>query len=34
MKQQGKLAKTVDYDAFVAPDLLRKVVPGKVTYKR
>jgi NitT/TauT family transport system substrate-binding protein len=33
MKQQGKLAKPVDYGAFIYPDLLRKVVPGKVDYK-
>jgi NitT/TauT family transport system substrate-binding protein len=33
MKQQGKLAKPVDYGAFIAPDLLRKVSPGKVDYK-
>jgi NitT/TauT family transport system substrate-binding protein len=33
MKQQGKLAKPVDYGAFIYPDLLRKVLPGKVDYK-
>jgi ABC-type nitrate/sulfonate/bicarbonate transport system substrate-binding protein len=33
MKQQGKLAKPVDYGAFIYPDLLRKVSPGKVDYK-
>jgi NitT/TauT family transport system substrate-binding protein len=33
MKQQGKLAKPVDYGAFIHPDLLRKVVPAKVHYK-
>ena len=33
LKQQGKLAKPVDYGAFVYPDLLRKVQPGKVNYK-
>jgi ABC-type nitrate/sulfonate/bicarbonate transport system substrate-binding protein len=33
LKQQGKLAKPVDYGAFVYPDLLRKVSPGKVDYK-
>ena len=33
MKQQGKLTKPVDYGAFVYPDLLRKVGPGKVNYK-
>ena len=33
MKQQGKLTKPIDYGAFIAPDLLRKVLPGKVNYK-
>jgi NitT/TauT family transport system substrate-binding protein len=33
LKQQGKLAKPVDYKAFVYPELLRKVTPGKVDYK-
>jgi hypothetical protein len=33
LKQQNKLTKPVDYGAFVYPDLLRKVAPGKVTYK-
>ncbi len=33
LKQQGKLAKPVDYKAFVYPDLLRKVQPASVTYK-
>ena len=33
LKQQGKLTKPVDYGAFVYPDLLRKVQPGKVDYK-
>jgi NitT/TauT family transport system substrate-binding protein len=33
LKGQGKLAKPVDYGTFVYPDLLRKVQPGKVTYK-
>ena len=33
LKQQGKLAKPVDYGAFIYPDLLRKVLPGKVDYK-
>lgn len=33
LKQQGKLAKPVDYGAFVYPDLLRKVQPAKVHYK-
>ena len=33
LKQQAKLAKPVDYGAFVYPDLLRKVQPAKVHYK-
>jgi len=33
LKQQGKLTKPVDYSAFIYPELLRKVVPGKVNYK-
>ncbi len=33
LKQQGKLAKPVDYGAFVYPDLLRKVQPAKVHYR-
>jgi len=33
LKQQGKLAKPVDYGAFVYPELLRKVQPAKVHYK-
>jgi ABC-type nitrate/sulfonate/bicarbonate transport system substrate-binding protein len=33
LKQQGKLTKPVDYGAFIYPDLLRKVQPGKVNYK-
>jgi ABC-type nitrate/sulfonate/bicarbonate transport system substrate-binding protein len=33
LKQQGKLAKPVDYGAFIYPELLRKVSPGKVDYK-
>jgi ABC-type nitrate/sulfonate/bicarbonate transport system substrate-binding protein len=33
LKQQGKLAKPVDYGAFVYPELLRKIAPGKVDYK-
>ena len=33
LKQQNKLTKPVDYGAFVYPDLLRKVLPGKVNYK-
>lgn len=33
LKQQNKLTKPLDYGAFVYPDLLRKVLPGKVNYK-
>jgi ABC-type nitrate/sulfonate/bicarbonate transport system substrate-binding protein len=33
LKQQGKLTKPVDYGVFIAPELLRKVSPGKVDYK-
>jgi ABC-type nitrate/sulfonate/bicarbonate transport system substrate-binding protein len=33
LKQQGKLTKPVDYGAFIYPELLRKVAPGKVNYK-
>jgi hypothetical protein len=33
LKQQNKLSKPVDYGAFLYPDLLRKVQPGKVTYR-
>jgi NitT/TauT family transport system substrate-binding protein len=33
LKQQGKLTKPVDYGAFIHPDQLRKVLPGKVDYK-
>jgi ABC-type nitrate/sulfonate/bicarbonate transport system substrate-binding protein len=33
LKQQGKLTKPVDYGAFIYPELLRKVMPGKVNYK-
>ena len=33
LKQQGKLTKPLDLGAFVYPDLLRKVQPGKVDYK-
>jgi len=33
LKQQGKLAKPVDYGAFVYPELLRAVQPKAVTYK-
>jgi ABC-type nitrate/sulfonate/bicarbonate transport system substrate-binding protein len=33
LKQQGKLAKPVEYGAFIYPELLRRVSPGKVDYK-
>ena len=33
LKQQGKLTKPVDYNAFFYPDLMRKVAPAKVNYK-
>jgi ABC-type nitrate/sulfonate/bicarbonate transport system substrate-binding protein len=33
LKQQNKLTKPLDYGAFVYPDLLRKILPGKVNYK-
>jgi NitT/TauT family transport system substrate-binding protein len=33
LKQQGKLAKPLDYKAFLHPDLMRKVLPAKVNYK-
>ena len=33
LKQQGKLTKPIDVGAFIYPDLLRKVQPGKVDYK-
>jgi NitT/TauT family transport system substrate-binding protein len=33
LKQQGKLTKPLDLDAFVYPDLLRKVLPKSVNYK-
>jgi NitT/TauT family transport system substrate-binding protein len=33
LKQQNKLTKPVDYGAFIYPELLRKVVPGKVNFK-
>jgi hypothetical protein len=33
LKQQNKLAKPVDYGAFVYPDLLRKIQPAKVNFK-
>jgi len=33
LKQQGKLTKPLDYNAFFYPDLMRKVLPAKVNYK-
>jgi NitT/TauT family transport system substrate-binding protein len=33
LKAQGKLAKPVNWGAFIYPDLMRKVVPAKVNYK-
>ena len=33
LKGQGKLTKPVDYGNFIYPELLKKVSPGKVTYK-
>ena len=33
LKSQGKLAKPLDWSGFVYPDLMRKVLPAKVTYK-
>jgi ABC-type nitrate/sulfonate/bicarbonate transport system substrate-binding protein len=33
LKQQGKLTKPVDYNAFLYPDLMRKVLPARVNYK-
>jgi NitT/TauT family transport system substrate-binding protein len=33
LKAQGKLAKPVDWSAFLYPDLMRKVLPAKVNYK-
>ena len=33
LKGQGKLAKPVDWNAFIYPDLMRKVLPAKVNYK-
>jgi ABC-type nitrate/sulfonate/bicarbonate transport system substrate-binding protein len=33
LKQQGKLTKPLDYNAFLYPDLMRKVLPAKVNYK-
>jgi ABC-type nitrate/sulfonate/bicarbonate transport system substrate-binding protein len=33
LKQQGKLTKPLDYNGFLYPDLMRKVLPAKVNYK-
>jgi ABC-type nitrate/sulfonate/bicarbonate transport system substrate-binding protein len=33
LKQQGKLAKPLDLNAFIYPELLRKIAPAKVNYK-
>jgi ABC-type nitrate/sulfonate/bicarbonate transport system substrate-binding protein len=33
LKGQGKLAKPVDWGAFIYPDLMRRVLPAKVNYK-
>jgi NitT/TauT family transport system substrate-binding protein len=33
LKQQGKLTKPLDYNAFLYPDLMRKVLPARVNYK-
>jgi ABC-type nitrate/sulfonate/bicarbonate transport system substrate-binding protein len=33
LKGQGKLAKPVEWGGFFYPDLMRKVLPAKVTYK-
>jgi NitT/TauT family transport system substrate-binding protein len=33
LKQQGKLTKPLDYNAFVYPELMRRVLPAKVNYK-
>jgi len=33
LKSQGKLAKPVEWAGFIYPDLMRKVLPAKVTYK-
>jgi len=33
LKQQGKLTKPLDYNAFLYPDLMRKVLPAKVNYR-
>jgi len=33
LKAQGKLAKPVEWSGFIYPELMRKVLPAKVTYK-
>ena len=33
LKGQGKLAKPMDCNGFIYPDLMRKVLPAKVNYK-
>jgi ABC-type nitrate/sulfonate/bicarbonate transport system substrate-binding protein len=33
LKSQGKLAKPVEWSGFIYPDLMRKVLPAKVSYK-
>lgn len=33
LKAQGKLAKPLDWSGFIYPELMRKVLPAKVTYK-
>ena len=33
LKQQGKLAKPLELNAFIYPELLKKLQPAKVTYK-
>ena len=33
LKQQGKLSKPLDYNAFFYPDLMRRVLPAKVNYR-
>jgi ABC-type nitrate/sulfonate/bicarbonate transport system substrate-binding protein len=33
LKQQGKLTKPIDYNTFIYPELMRKILPAKVNYK-
>jgi ABC-type nitrate/sulfonate/bicarbonate transport system substrate-binding protein len=33
LKAQGKLAKPLDWNGFIYPELMRKVLPAKVNYK-